>query len=133
MFGANRDVLGGNPEALDVGMSIEIPCVDGSGEVVTPEAAAEAAASIEATVAAEGPLSPEQLDTLFGPVALFPDPVLTPLLVAVTFPLDVVKAGRFVEASTDLPDRERAAEAAAQPWDRACVTSLRRSPISSPG
>ena len=50
---------------------------------------------------ADGTLSPEQLDTLFGPVALFPDQVLTPVLVAVTFPLDVVKAGRFVEASAD--------------------------------
>ena len=98
-------------------MPIEIPCVNAGGEVMTPEAAAQAAASIEAAVAAEGPLSPEQLDTLFGPVALFPDPVLTPLLVAVTFPLDVVKAGRFVEASAGLPDRERAADAAAQTWD----------------
>ena len=116
LFEANREVLGGNPEALDIGMAIEIPCVDAGGEV-PPESAAEAAASIEAAVAAEGPLSPDQLDTLFGPVALFPDPVLTSLLVAVTFPLDVVKAGRFVEASGDRPDRERAADAAAQPWD----------------
>ena len=50
-------------------------------------------------------------------MALFPDPVLTPVLVAVTFPLDVVKAGRFVERASDLTDQERAAKAADQDWD----------------
>jgi hypothetical protein len=68
-------------------------------------------------VLAEGPLTAAELDTLFGPVALFPDPVLTPVLVAVTFPLDVVKAGRFVEGAADLSDQERAAQAADKPWD----------------
>ena len=114
---ANWDALGGNPESIAIGMSIMIPCVDASGEVLTAEEATQRAASIEAAVAAKGPLEPTELDALFGPVALFPDPVLTPVLVAVTFPLDVVKAGRFVEGSEDLLDQERAAKAADQDWD----------------
>ncbi|MHA3979835.1 DUF3300 domain-containing protein [Halovulum sp. GXIMD14794] len=115
---ANWDAIGGNPENIAVGMELEIPCVDVSGEVLTPEQAAEAAASIEAAVSAEGPLTDEQLDTLFGPVALFPDAVLTPVLVAVTFPLDVMKAGRFVEETAELPDEQRVDQAAAQEWDQ---------------
>ena len=114
---ANRDALGGDPEHLTVGMSITIPCIDVNGNVLTPDEAAEAAASLEAVVHAEGPLTAAELDTLFGPVALFPDPVLTPVLVAATFPLDVVKAGRFVAGAADLSDKERAAKAADQPWD----------------
>ena len=114
---ANWDALGGDPEHLTVGMSITIPCIDANGKVLTSEEAAEAAASLEAVVIAEGPLTPAELDTLFGPVALFPDQVLTPVLVAVTFPLDVVKAGRFVEGAADLSDQERAAQAADKPWD----------------
>ena len=114
---ANWDALGGDPEHLTVGMSITVPCIDANGKTLTPEEAAEAAASLEAVVIAEGPLTPAELDTLFGPVALFPDQVLTPVLVAVTFPLDVVKAGRFVEGAADLSDQERAAQAADQPWD----------------
>lgn len=110
---ANPDVLRGNPEALQVGMALQIPCLDAGGQPLT----AEAAASMEAVVAAEGPLTPADLDTLFGPVALFPDQVLTPVLVAVTFPLDVVKAGRFVAQSADLTAGERSAQALAQPWD----------------
>jgi hypothetical protein len=114
---ANWDALGGNPERIAVGMELTIPCVDASGAILTPEQAAEAAASLEAAVAAEGPLDAAELDTLFGPVALFPDQVLTTVLVASTFPLDVVKAARFVEGSADVPDRKRAARAAGQPWD----------------
>ena len=110
---ANWDALGGNPENLNVGASIMIPCIDVDGQPLTPEAAA----SLADVVAAEGPLTPEELDTLFGPVALFPDPVLTPVLVASTFPLDVVKAGRFVAASADLSDQDRAAQAADETWD----------------
>ena len=114
---ANWDALGGDPEHVTVGMSITIPCIDANGKVLTPEEAAEAAASLEAVVVAEGPLTPAELDTLFGPAALFPDQVLTPVLVAVTFPLDVVKAARFVEGAADLSDQERAAQAADKPWD----------------
>ena len=55
LFEANREVLGGNPEALEFGMAIKIPYVDAGGEVLPPEAAA---ASIGAAVAAEGQLSP---------------------------------------------------------------------------
>lgn len=109
--------LAGSASAIEVGMTLEIPCLDASGQPVTAEAAAEGAAAMQAAVAAEGPLSPEELDTLFGPVALFPDQALTPVLVAVTFPLDVVKAGRFVEETADLTPEERAKTAAAQPWD----------------
>ena len=114
---ANRDALGGDPEHLSIGMSITVPCVDADGKALTPEETADAAASLEAVVKAEGLLTPAELDTLFGPVALFPDQVLTAVLVAVTFPLDVVKAGRFVESAAGLADQERAAKAADKPWD----------------
>jgi hypothetical protein len=114
---ANQDTLGGNPEAISVGMALTIPCLDASGENLAPEQREAATKSLETVIMLEGPLTPAELETLFGPVALFPDQVLTPVLVASTFPLDVVKAGRFIEASTDLPQQDRAAEAASKPWD----------------
>jgi hypothetical protein len=114
---ANWDALRGDPEHLIVGMSITVPCVDATGKVLTAEEAAEAAASLEAVVLAEGLLSPTELDTLFGPVALFPDLLLTQVLVATTFPLDVVRAGRFVEDTESSADEERAIKAVDQPWD----------------
>ena len=74
---ANWDAIGGNPENISVGMPLTIPCVDASGKVLTAEEAAALAGSVQAAVMAEGPLTPEQLDALFGPVALFPDAVLS--------------------------------------------------------
>jgi hypothetical protein len=114
---ANWDALGGNPENISVGMTLMIPCVDASGKVLTAGEAAAVKGSIEAAVAAVGPLTADQLDALFGPVALFPDAVLSRVLVAVTFPLDVVKAGRFLADNPDLADTDRATQARAQPWD----------------
>lgn len=43
-------------------------------------------------------LSPAQLRELVGPVALYPDAVLSSLLPATTFPLDVVAAARWLDA-----------------------------------
>jgi hypothetical protein len=120
---ANWDALSGNPANISVGMTLAVPCVDASGKVLTTDEAAELAKSIEAVVAVSGPLTAEQLDTLFGPVALFPDAVLSRLLVAATFPLDIVKAGRFLEDTAAVSAEERVDLVASQPWDTS-VTEL---------
>lgn len=115
---ANSDVIGSDPGKIEVGMSIKVPCLDtATRQPMTEAAAAETNAAIQAAVVAEGPLDAAELDALFGPVALFPDPLLTQLLMAVTYPLDVVKAGRFVADSADLSDKDRALAAEKQPWD----------------
>src|SRR5205809_291413 len=43
------------------------------------------------------PLSPEQIDQLVAPIALHPDKLLAQLLMASTYPLEVVQAARFVK------------------------------------
>jgi len=107
---ANREALNGKPENLAVGMSLNIPCAAGTpGTGPSP--------AMQAAIAAEGELSADELDTLFGPVALFPDQLLTPTLVATTFPLDVVKAANFVEQNEDLSDKDRSKLAASENWD----------------
>jgi len=65
------------------------------------------------------PFNAEQLDALLASIALYPDELLTQLLMASTFPLEVVAAARWVEAPAHksltgdaLP---RALEA--EPWD----------------
>jgi Protein of unknown function (DUF3300) len=44
------------------------------------------------------PFSPEELDNLLAPIALYPDPLLSQVLVATTFVDDVDKAARWVRA-----------------------------------
>ena len=66
----------------------------GPDAVVTEEADAEAVADADAL------LSDEELDALVAPVALYPDSLLTQVLVASTVPLDVIKADRFIAGAT---------------------------------
>ena len=45
-------------------------------------------------------LSAEQLDQLVAPVALYPDSLLAQVLMASTYPLEVVEAARWIRPST---------------------------------
>ncbi len=67
-------------------------------------------------VEAKGLLDPDALDALMAPVALYPDLLLAQVLFATTYPLDVVKADRFLLKSAAMPEAERASTIAAQPW-----------------
>src|ERR1700761_3633184 len=42
-------------------------------------------------------LTPDQLDDLVAPIALYPDPLLSQLLVATTYPLEVVQAFQWMQ------------------------------------
>ena len=61
----------------------------------------------------------EQLDALVASVALYPDDLLTQLLMASTFPLEVVAAARWVEdpAHKSVTGDALVKALEAQPWD----------------
>ena len=46
-------------------------------------------------IAQEGKFSKQQLDQMLAPIALYPDDLLTNVLMASTYPLDVVQAARW--------------------------------------
>src|SRR5271157_804267 len=62
-------------------------------------------------------LSPEQLDTLVAPVALYPDSLLSQVLVASTYPLEVVEANQWLQQNGNLSGAQLVAAARQQPWD----------------
>ena len=62
-------------------------------------------------------LSPEQLDNLVAPVALYPDPLLGQMLVASTYPLEVVEANQWLQRNKNLGGRALMDAAKQQPWD----------------
>jgi 2-polyprenyl-6-methoxyphenol hydroxylase-like FAD-dependent oxidoreductase len=47
-------------------------------------------------------LKPAELDRLLAPIALHPDPLLSELLIASTYPLKVVQADRWAKSNTAL-------------------------------
>jgi hypothetical protein len=84
---------------------------------------AQEAAAPEAPAAEASALSAEALDALVAPVALYPDALLAQVLVAATYPLELVKAARWTAANADTAGDARADAAEAEGWD-ASVTVL---------
>jgi hypothetical protein len=62
-------------------------------------------------------LSPDQLQDLLAPIALYPDPLLTQILVATTYPLEVVEAQQWLQANRNLSGTELMNAARQQNWD----------------
>ena len=61
--------------------------------------------------------TPEQLQQLVAPIALYPDSLVAQILAASTFPEQVVEADRWVEAHPDLKGDALGQEVDRQPWD----------------
>jgi hypothetical protein len=79
--------------AVAAGFALALACM--------PALHAQAPAA-PAAAAAPAPIGQEQLDSLLAPVALYPDQLLSQVLMAATYPLDVVEAARFVKANPEL-------------------------------
>jgi hypothetical protein len=62
-------------------------------------------------------LKPAELDQMLAPIALYPDPLLTQVLIAATYPLEVVQADRWAKANTNLKGDALTAALAKQSWD----------------
>ncbi|PZQ52303.1 MAG: hypothetical protein DI556_01185 [Rhodovulum sulfidophilum] len=85
------------------------------------EAEVEAATGDEtAPEAAE--LSDAALEELVAPVALYPDALLAQVLVAATYPLEVMKADRFLDENKDADQAARADLVNAEDWDESVRT-----------
>jgi hypothetical protein len=62
-------------------------------------------------------LSPDQLDSLVAPIALYPDPLLAQVLAASTYPLELVQLQQWLGKNKDLKDKALAEAVEKQPWD----------------
>jgi hypothetical protein len=62
-------------------------------------------------------LAPEQLDDLVAPIALYPDPLLSQVLVASTYPLELVEAQQWLQRNQGLSGQQLTAAAREQNWD----------------
>ena len=59
----------------------------------------------------------EELDQILAPIALYPDSVLTQVLMASTYPLEVVEAARWAKKNKDLKDKALTAALEKEDWD----------------
>ena len=72
-------------------------------------------------------LKPEQLDAIVSPIALYPDTLLAEVLMASTYPLEVVQAARWVAENKNLKGDALKAEVDKQGWDES-IKSLTATP-----
>jgi hypothetical protein len=62
-------------------------------------------------------LTPDQLDDLVTPIALYADPLIAQILAASTYPLEIVQADRWLQSNTQLQGTALTQAAAQQSWD----------------
>lgn len=84
---------------------------------LTPAQSTPPAATSAATPAPADKLSPEQIDQLVAPIALYPDSLLTQVLMASTYPLEIVQADRWVKSNAALKGDALAKALEQQTWD----------------
>ena len=84
-------------------------------------------ASTPASAPADQALKSEQLDALVAPIALYSDTLLAEVLMASTYPLEVVQAARWLDENKNLKGDALKAEADKQGWDDS-VKSLTATP-----
>jgi hypothetical protein len=98
--------------------------------VMGGEALAQAADNVLPVVASPATpqhvLSAQQLDQLVAPVALYPDPVLTDILAAATYPAEIVEAQRFIAdpANAGLQGTALTDAASRHDWDASVMALL---------
>jgi Protein of unknown function (DUF3300) len=61
--------------------------------------------------------TPEQLQQLVAPIALYPDALVAQVLAASTYPTQVVQADRWLQQHANLQGEQLAAAVDQQPWD----------------
>ncbi len=90
-----------------------------SGCSAAPPAAPPPTTSTTSAASAQntGSLSQEQLEQLLAPVALYPDALLAQILMASTYPLEVVEGARWSKANPDVKDKALEDAMQKQSWD----------------
>lgn len=86
------------------------PASTGDQARAPPAAAAPPAAD-------EPAFRPEELEQLLAPIALYPDSVISQVLMASTYPIEVVEADRWAKANSNLKGDALATELEKQTWD----------------
>src|SRR5215831_5820229 len=83
----------------------------------TPPAQGQAPAQNQAAK-----ISPDQLDSLVAPIALYPDPLLAQVLAASTYPLEIIQLQQWLAKNPNLKDKALSDAVAKEDWDPSIQT-----------
>src|SRR5262249_54014781 len=74
-------------------------------------------------------LNTGQLDALVSPIALYPDTLVTAVLMASTYPLEIVQADRWLKSNTNLTGDVLKAAVDKQAWDDSVKSLFATPPV----
>lgn len=100
-------------------MAVETPVAAPASAAETPAAIATEAHAATATEASppEVGFAADQLEQLVAPIALYPDALLMQILMAATYPLEVVEADRWLKKHPDLQGEALEKALLDEDWD----------------
>jgi hypothetical protein len=98
--------------------SVQVGCASQATQTspadAPPAAEVVPSPSSEAVQAAQ---SPDELNQLVAPIALYPDALVAQIVAAASYPTEVVEAERWMQQNSGLKGEELAKAADSQPWD----------------
>ena len=97
---------------LSVGLTLALACSQVFAQTAPPQTPAPVAQPSEPQM-----LSPDALDNLVAPIALYPDPLLGQVLAASTYPLEIVEAQQWLQQNSNLHGQQLMDAARQQNWD----------------
>ncbi len=98
---------------LMIALLVLTPAAMAQDSVATTDATAASAAATEE----DHHYSDEELQQLLAPIALYPDDLLTQVMMASTYPLEVVEGDRWAKANKNLKGADLKAALDKQSWD----------------
>ena len=96
---------------LSLGLTLAL-----TGTAVSAQTKPDAGKPIQ-TKAAAVTFSQAELDQMLAPIALYPDTVLSHILIAATYPLEIVKATRWLSSKSAMTSEQALKAAENEPWD----------------
>jgi Protein of unknown function (DUF3300) len=98
-------------------VSVVLLCCLLVGFTAQPDAYASVGQSNDQPPASSGKQSPQELQQLVAPIALYPDALVAQILAASTYPTQIVEADRWMQSHSNLKGEELAKEVDKRDWD----------------
>ena len=98
-------------------VSVVLLCCLLVGFTAQPDAYGSIGQSNDQPAASPGKQSPQELQQLVAPIALYPDTLVAQILAASTYPTQIVEADRWMQSHSNLKGEELAKEVDKQDWD----------------
>src|SRR5258708_496231 len=108
--------------AVVIGLGGDLACVAATQTPATQSAAPPAKKATPPAVKAaaqneSAKITPDRLDSLVAPIALYPDPLLAQVLAASTYPLEIVQLQQWLGKHKDLKEKDLADAVKREKWD----------------